>query len=102
MGPSITLPTWVTLTVYPLGKATNKGYGKNVMSCSRDILKVMWFEAPESNIHESDLFLKQLHYSFPKSIEEMQTMIPAKSVVGPLARFGLALDPSFSFSLWNC
>ena len=103
MDPSATLPTCVTLTLYPLGKATNKGYGKRVMLCSRDILKVMWLEAPESSIHKSDLFLKHLHDSFQNSIEEVQTMILAKSVDDPLARFEFVLDPpSFSFFLWNC
>ena len=85
MYPSVTLPTCVTLTLYPLGKETNKGYVKRVILCSRDMLKVMWLEAPESSIHKSDLFLKHLHDSFPNSIEEVQTMIPAKSIAGPLA-----------------
>ena len=102
MDPSATLPTCVTLTLYPLGKATNKGYGKRVMLCSRDILKVMWLEGHVSSIHKSDLFLKHLHDSFPNSIEEVQTMKPAKSVDGPLERFEFILDTSFSFFLWNC
>ena len=43
-----TSPNSVTLTLYPFGKETSIGIGKVLILIREFLLKVMWFDAPES------------------------------------------------------
>ena len=46
-----TSPNSVTLTLYPFGSETSIGKGKVLMLTRELLLKVIWFDAPESIIH---------------------------------------------------
>ena len=47
-----TSPNSVTLTLYPFGRETSIGVGKVLILVREFLLKVMWFDAPESMIHK--------------------------------------------------
>lgn len=47
----------------------NKGYKRILVWGNKDLLKVMWLDAPESKLQRSALGVKHLHDSNPKSID---------------------------------
>lgn len=64
------------------------------------LLKVIWFEARESNIHKLDFDSKCLHEGLPKSIEEVQATIPAK-FTEPFPKLRLfACSPALFIGKW--
>ena len=58
------------------------------MLVNEDLLKVIWFDAPESMIHRSALDLKHSHEGLPKSTEEQHITLPAK-FIEPTSMFEL-------------
>lgn len=70
---------------------------------NRDLLKVIWLEAPESSIHVLVLGSKHLHKSLPKSIGEVHTIIPTKLTTLALDECEFPSDlPVSPFPTWNC
>ena len=80
LGAICTSPNSVTLTLYPFGRETSIGIGKVLILIRQFLLKVMWFDAPESMIHKLALDSKHLHEGLSKSVDEEQTTIPAKYI----------------------
>ena len=97
-----TSPNSVTLTLYPFGRETSIGVGKVLILVREFLLKVMWFDAPESMIHKLALDSKHLHDRLSKTVEEEQTTIPAK-FIDPAARPEVLLQQIHDLSiLFSC
>ena len=98
LGVTGTSPNSVTLTLYPFGRETSIGKGKVLMFLREFLLKVIWFEAPESMIHKLALDSKHLQDGLSTTVEEEQNTVPAK-FIDPAARPEVLLQQIHDLSI---
>ena len=103
LGVTGTSPNSVTLTLYPFGRETSMGKGKVLMFLREFLLKIIWFDAPESMIHKLALDSKHLQDELSTIVEEEQITVPVKfidPVATPEALLAPVSSPTFPF--WKC